>query len=171
MRKFLWFLALGFCYPIMSEAQMEGSGTADDPYQVRTAFDLFDVRANLTAHYKLMNDIDLTEWIAEESPSQGWSPIGTVATPFEGNFDGNKKSIKGLYINKPTVDNVGLFGVLNNATIHHLCLISPIIKGASFVGPIAGFTLTVGTGISSINNNSVIGGQLMGNNSLVVCKA
>ena len=56
----------------------------DNPYQVRTAFDLFDVRSNLSAYYKLMNDIDLTEWIAEENPSQGWTPIGTETSPFIG---------------------------------------------------------------------------------------
>ena len=166
MKKLFLCLMMGIYYPMVSIAQMDGSGTADDPYQVKTAFDLFDVRANLTAHYKLMNDIDLTEWIAKESPSQGWSPIGTQTTPFSGVFDGNKKSIKGLIINKPSVNNVGLFGVLDNASIHHLCLINPIIKGASYVGPIAGFILTVGTGKSSINNNAVIGGHLVGNNSL-----
>ena len=40
----------------------------------------------------------------------GWAPIGDNSSRFEGVFDGNGFKITNLYINRPTTDNVGLFG-------------------------------------------------------------
>ena len=141
---------------------MSGSGTAEDPYQVKDAFDLFDVRSNLTAHYKLMNDIDLTDWIAEESPSQGWAPIGTKTTPFTGTVDGNNKSINGLYINRPSTDYVGLFGYVEGANIHNICLVNPVINGNNYCGIFVGGTKS--SVAFTIGDNVCIGGRLTGNN-------
>ena len=95
MKKYLLLLFCVLC-SVGASAQVSGSGTSDDPYQIRTADDLFDISVNLSAHYKLMNDIDLTEWIAGENPSQGWNPI----TGFSGSFDGGGHKITGLYINR-----------------------------------------------------------------------
>lgn len=151
--------ALTICTSV-SWAQMDGEGTEKNPYQVKTPEDLFDVRMDLSANYKLMNDIDLTEWIQEESPKQGWTPIGTETIPFTGTFDGNNKSIKGLFINRTNSDNVGLFGYINGATIKKLCLINPIIIGNNSVGSIVG-------GVYSawyyyISDNICVGGKIEG---------
>ena len=150
------------CLSYVAFAQMSGSGTSDDPYQVRTAFDLFDVRSNLSAYYKLMNDIDLTEWIAEENPSQGWTPIGTGTSPFTGVFDGNNKSIKGLYIKRTGMNDVGLFGYIGKATIKSLCLINPMVEGQNNVGAIVGRAYSITSFV--IKDNSCIGGKVKGNN-------
>jgi hypothetical protein len=83
-----------------------GAGTDSSPYEITTATQLDEVRNGLTAYYKLMNDINLTEWITENSSTNGWNPIST----FTGNFNGNFKVISGLWINRSTTDNVGLFG-------------------------------------------------------------
>lgn len=111
-----------------------GSGTEDDPYLITTEDDLFDVRNNLSAHYKLMNDLDLTEWIAEENPRQGWDPIST----FTGVFDGNGKTISGLKISRSSLSNIGLFGATSNATIKDICLNMPSIEGNGDVGALVG---------------------------------
>jgi hypothetical protein len=55
-----------------------------------------------------MNDIDLNLGIG----GAGWTPIGTEADPFTGVFDGNNKTISGLWIYRPLEDNVGLFGCI-----------------------------------------------------------
>ena len=136
-----------------------GSGTSSDPYQITNAEQLFEVRNSLSAYYKLMNDIDLTEWIAEESPSQGWTPIGTTTTPFAGDFDGNNKSIKGLYINKPSVDYVGLIGYATGCTIRNICLVNPIVIGNNYVGAVLG---GIKPAKSNVSNNVCVGGKVKG---------
>jgi len=46
-----------------------GNGTASSPYLISTPAQLDAVRDNLTAHYKMVNDIDLAKW-------GDWEPIG-----------------------------------------------------------------------------------------------
>lgn len=138
-------------------AQLSGSGTEADPYQVRTADDLFDIRTNLSAHYVLMNDIDLTEWIAEETPVNGWLPIST----FKGSFDGNGKTISGLTINRTNDNNIGLFGSVSNATLKNLTIESPIITGGSNVGSLAGEVS--GT---TVENITIVTPTINGNNNI-----
>ncbi len=100
-------------------AAMLGSGTAEDPYQVRTAQHLDMVRNDLKAHYIQMNDIDLSVF-------ENFLPIGVgnprgissgsiskdfvyVEAWFEGSFDGNGYKITGLKIYQNEMDCVGLF--------------------------------------------------------------
>ncbi len=68
--------------PLASKAQFSGSGTGteNDPYLIFNAIQLAQVRnfLNKSVYFKLMADIDLTDWIADNSPSQGWLPIGNV---------------------------------------------------------------------------------------------
>lgn len=116
----------------------KGGGTEKDPYQITNADEFFEIRNELDAHYKLMNDIDLAEFIKEDNPTQGWSPIGNATTPFEGSLDGNKKSIKGLYINRPNIDNVGLFGCAANGNIRNLAILNAEIIGNKNVGTLLG---------------------------------
>ncbi len=52
----------------------------------------------------LKNDIDL-----EGSKNNQWTPIGTNETPFEGVFDGNNKTIQGLYMDRSDIRWMGLF--------------------------------------------------------------
>ena len=108
MKKVFLLLALA-TLSATSYAQFggSGSGTASDPYLVATDDDLFDVRNDLTACYKMVADIDLTTFIQEDNPTSGWTPIGTAAKPFKGTFDGNGHVIRGLYINRPSEDGVG----------------------------------------------------------------
>ena len=56
----------------------QGSGTEKDPYLVSNADELFEVRNDLSACYKQINDIDLSEWIYEESPNMGWNFNNTI---------------------------------------------------------------------------------------------
>lgn len=52
----------------------------------------------------LKNDIDL-----EGSPTNQWTPIGTADTQFQGIFDGSNKTIKGLYMDRGDLRDLGLF--------------------------------------------------------------
>ena len=54
----------------------------------------------------LSNDINLTTYLGGvgSDDGKGWLPIGTLATPFTGTFDGNGHVISGLRINRDTTD-------------------------------------------------------------------
>ena len=95
-----------------------GDGTAEYPYIITTAAQLDEVRGNLTAHYKLGNDINLTAYLA--SGTLGWQPIGTAAIPFTGTFDGAGYKITGLWINRADTGYIGLFGYTGDAVIKNL---------------------------------------------------
>ena len=83
------------------------TAAAVDWVEIYTYEDLDDVRYDLTANYKLMNDIDMTEWVKAGAGydyyGQGWNPIGSAniyaSNAFTGVFDGNGHTISGLRMN------------------------------------------------------------------------
>ena len=81
----------------------KGSGTREDPYQVSTAKQLDNVRKVTNSHFIQTADIDLSTYIS--SNGNGWEPIPL----FTGSYNGQFHKIKGLWINKPNTDWVGLF--------------------------------------------------------------
>lgn len=85
-----------------------------------------------------MADIDLKEFIEDEYPSQGWLPIGTSSSPFQGKLEGNGKTISNLWINRPNNDDIGLISQTNGAIISNLTLAKSEIKGKSYVALICG---------------------------------
>ena len=125
-----------------------GEGTQADPYLICTAQQLDSVRYFLNAHFKLMADIDLG--VAPYNTGTGWNPIGTSATAFTGNFDGNGKVISNLFINR-SADYQGLFGYAISATIKNVG-IECDITGKDKVGGLAGHTF-----VSHIDNCYVKG--------------
>jgi len=146
-----------------------GSGTENDPYLILNPIHLNQMRNFLNqsgVYFKLMADIDLTEFIEEEYSSQGWMPIGNNTAPFSGKLDGNGKTISGLLINRSDMNDVGLFGFTNQCYISDLTL-KASIKGNNYVG---GFIGRAGCP-SSGNQNSVFTtidrctliGEVMGN--------
>jgi len=117
----------------------DGSGTATDPYIITTAAQLDEARNFLDSHFKLENDIDLTDYLAESSA--GWLPIGTNTDPFTGGFDGNNKKITELWIDQTDEDYLGLFGRASNATISNLGVeISAAgVSGKDYIGSLLGY--------------------------------
>lgn len=104
-----------------TSGQPAGSGTAADPYQIRTADELywFAQYGGSSAHAKLMNDITINENVLDlDGDLNGtglreWTPINN----YTGTFDGGGHSISGLYINiengiSDTYVYVGLFGYI-----------------------------------------------------------
>ena len=157
-------LALFAAYAFSAQAQFsgKGSGTEKDPYQVTNAEQLYDMRNDLGAYYKLMNDIDLGAWIQDDNPNQGWSPVGNENSPFTGGFDGNNKVVKGLYINRPNMDFQGLFGFGQGAKINNVCLVNPVITGKKNVGAVMGAIAIPNGTYSDLTNNVTIGGTISG---------
>lgn len=61
-----------------------------------------------------------------------WEPIGYYNNvAFKGSFDGNGKTITGLYINR-SEDHQGLFGYINGGTVENVALVACMVAGGSY---------------------------------------
>ena len=165
-----------------------GSGTAADPYQITSADGLvalatYTNEGNTTkdVYWQLSNDIDLATVCSETLGS--WTPIGNkqisssdVVTgyAFQGDFDGNGKSIQNLYV--ISADGyLGLFGAIGGndnhdgsdgyGTVHDFDLYGYVINTLQssssgsfpdFVGGVCGKLYAGGTISDVINHASVL---------------
>ena len=84
-----------------------GSGTFEDPYLIQTAQQLNAMRKGPQNHYKLIADIDLSDWgnwvpiggtAAYGFMAGGWNKADKGAFSFQGSFDGNGHVISGMQI-------------------------------------------------------------------------
>ncbi len=166
---------LGSLLTTFAQYSGSGNGTEDDPYLIYNENQLSQVSNFLNQEgvvFKLMKDLNLTNWIAENNPSQGWLPIGVESAPFKGKFYGNNHKITGLTINRTSTNNVGFFGYVTNATISDLTIEGTTITGTDNVGAmfgyISGSTVTnchvVMTGETGVVGKRWIGG-FAGNSS------
>ena len=87
----------------------------------------------------LIDDIDLG--VAPYNEGEGWVPIGVNSwglDNFKGTFDGTKKIIRNLYINRPDSERQGLFGWVSGGKVRRLGLENVNITGKSALGGVAG---------------------------------
>lgn len=140
----------------------DGVGSVDDPYVITDVWELQSMSGDYGAHYVLGNDIDA-------SVTSGWSsglgflPVGNAGgNEFTGSFDGNNYTISNLYINRPSVNDVGLFGFIEGATISNVGMVGVNVTGMGDVGGLVG---DVGTSSVIINSYSV--GNVSGSSSYV----
>ena len=127
-----------------------GIGTAIDPYIIRTAGQLAYLAYIVNSgygfsgkHFALTEDIylnDLTSWKGwkNNAPDNEWTAIGTASNPFRGNFNGNSHVVYGMYLNKPSETDQGLFGSISGGTVSCLGVESFYVNGDSYVGGLAG---------------------------------
>lgn len=113
----------------ITPTQPKGEGTADEPYQIGTAAELYwfaglvngtlpdGGKENLSANAILTANIivntgvlDANKNLVSKSDLTEWKPIGDRWSSYTGTFDGQGYTISGLYFNNPTSSYVGLFG-------------------------------------------------------------
>ena len=142
---------------ISSSILSGGSGTNEDPFIIETADDLKKFSAYYISNNNLFREayIKFSDNISEEgldcSELAGFNPIGEYNNSFQGTFDGNNKTIKGLKINGGEL--TGLFGYLEG-TVQNLILSGCTISGGSYSSNyIGGFAGQLVSG--SINNCSI----------------
>ena len=163
MKRLLTSAAFFLC-SLLTFAQFSGSGagTESDPYLILNPIQLNQLRNFLNqsgVYFKLMADIDLTEFLEDENPDQGWQPVGTSSAPFKGILDGNGKTISGLWINRSNTSYVGLFGYCIKATIKNLTIKDAEINGNTYVGVISGYNYNYNkVGVS----NCILSGKVNG---------
>ena len=129
----------GFCTVCHESRELHGKGTANDPYLISNVAQLEYLRdqsnlgnGQITAHAKLVNDIDLAY-----ASASSWIPVST-SNAFAGTFDGNGHCIRNLYSSFYQGGYVGLFGYVNGATIKNLTVEGVIESSCSNQGMIAG---------------------------------
>jgi len=112
--------------------------------------------------YVLDNDIDASQtahWNSiGGSNYQGFKPIASATTPYIGVFDGNHKSISGLYINLPTTDKIGLFSVLGAGTVRDVRIAGATVEGNNYTGVLAG-SIQSGATVSGVAIESNVYGN------------
>ncbi len=118
-------------------ADLEGTGTEEDPYMITTASELNAVRQDLAAHYRLGNDIDLSATVAWNYGA-GWMPLGNNTNSFTGSLDGHGHTLRNLTVNRPKSDHQGLLGYQWKAQVRDLSLLDVNVLGRSTVGGLAG---------------------------------
>ena len=162
-----------------------GDGSAGNPYIINTPAELDAVRANLSAHYKLGANIDLSDYLASGGAGfakwgeNGWAPIGNNNDQFKGSLDGAGFKISGIWINRPSQSLIGLFGCIYNTTIKNLGVEIANdkggIKGNDFVGGLAGSSLRTEVGITKcyvigdVSGKNNVGGMIGSGGKITNC--
>jgi hypothetical protein len=137
----------------------EGEGTESSPFEINDEQQLKNLsvlasQVDLRGYYfKLGQDIKLPEGI--------WVPIGTETKPFNGNFNGNSKTISNIRTNE-NLSYQGLFGsVGSNGIVKNIGVIDSDIKGKDYAGGIAGYsagTISNSHSTATVSGNKYIGG-------------
>ncbi len=132
-----------------------GSGTPEDPWQIADAAQLERVRDDLSGHYVLVADVDLSGY-------ENWEPIGAFqprsdapedaevphpAYAFTGTFDGARHTISNLTVAAAAPMGAGLFGCAAGteeaeAYIGHFTLENIAVSGFYLVGGAVGLQFT-----------------------------
>ena len=151
----------------------EGKGTADEPYQIGTAAELYwfaglvngtlpSGEKNASANAILMNDItvntgvlDANKNLVSESDFIEWTPVGNNIYAYTGTFDGKGYTVSGLYFNNPNSSLVGLFGFIGaNGKISNVGVLDSYFQFGEY-----------GAGVCGINNGEL---QNCSNSSTVI---
>lgn len=135
---------------------MAGSGDEADPYVVQNVEQLQAIDEKRDAHYILCDHIDA-------SGHHGFTPIaqkvdgGPRVSPFRGVFDGRGYEIRGLHIQQPEEDNVGLFSEIDpGAEIRNVGFVGGSVVGNIGVGALVGYN-NGGSVRDSFNSSPVSG--------------
>ena len=121
-------------------------------YSISTTDDLRAFRDYVNAGYDtrditffMKRDVNMgSVWSPETG--QTWVPIGTTLNPFQGVFDGQGYTMKGLYI-KSSDDNQGLFGTVTG--------VNALIKNLGVSGNVIGTGNDVAAIVADLNFGSI----------------
>jgi hypothetical protein len=187
----VWTIDEGVDYPrlawqnmpgelIVKPRYMEGSGTETDPYLIYTAEQLNMIGlfpCDWDKHFKLMADIDLSEYTGTEFNIIGYR-VGVLSPdnePFTGVLDGNDKSISHFnYSSTERESYIGIFGYIERAKLNNLCLTDPSInvERGTYVGSLVGWSLYATVSACYVQGGTISGasevGGLVGNNHGVI---
>jgi hypothetical protein len=160
MTRYIFILTILFSLTILlaDGVQPFGSGTDTDPYQIETLDNLLWVSTNNTSwdkHFIQTTDFSASETINWNNGA-GFSPIGSIETPFTGSYDGQSLAVIGLYINNPEEFNMGMFGKILDSTIQNVQMFSTVVTGNFNAGGL------VAHAYNSVLNNCFVESDVVG---------
>ncbi|RLM53519.1 PGF-pre-PGF domain-containing protein [Halobellus sp. Atlit-31R] len=145
-------------------------------YEVTNVSQLQCIEDNgLDANYVLTGDIDASGTSGWNS-GDGFDPIGSGESRFNGSFDGADHDISNLYIDREKTPYIGVFGALSG-TVENVGVVNVTTTGRNFVGGLVGVNLggTVSnshaTGLVDIADRRDNVGGLVGQNSGTVSES
>ena len=164
----------------ITPTQPKGEGTADEPYQIGTAAELYWFaglvngtlpdrgKANLSANAILTANIIVNTGVLDENKNlvsksdlTEWEPIGARWSQYTGTFDGQGHTISGLYFNNPHSSYVGLFGCIGaNGKISNVGVLDSYFQFSGLGGGVCG--VNYGTVRDCKNTGSVRGFATIG---------
>ncbi len=116
-----------------------GTGTIEDPFTIKNATHLDNIRLFKNHSFVVYNDINMSaENVEEWKDGKGFEPIGNETTPFNGNFDGGGYVISNLHSDYDE-EHVGLFGYVQDSDIRNLGLKQSNITGGNYTGSLIGY--------------------------------
>ncbi|MCK4981036.1 MAG: hypothetical protein KAS62_11615, partial [Candidatus Delongbacteria bacterium] len=138
-----------------------GDGTVENPYQISNPEELNEVRNYPDAYFIQTADIDLG--VAPWNEGTGWLPICDNTNMFTGNYNGDHYFINNLTINRPSDQNVGLFGYASESELYNINIENCNITGDMTIGALAGYhrynsTISDCYSTGVINGSSFVGG-------------
>ena len=140
-----------------------GDGSSSNPYQISTAAHLYwfaglvngtltdGTAKNTAACAKLTANITVNSGVLKSdgtinsgnvSGFTAWTPIGYFNSSsdyacYNGTFDGNGKTISGLYLDNKNMSYIGLFGY-SSGTIKNVGVVDSYFKGYEYIGGVCG---------------------------------
>lgn len=79
--------------------------------------------------------------------------IGSESNPFKGTYNGQEKNINNIMINNTSLENVGLFGYIENATLLNITLEKGNIVAGNKIGGIVGHAKN--SNLDNLKNNGI----------------
>ena len=142
-----------------------GDGTSGSPYQIKTANELYwfaglvngdasvctgDVTQktdacavltnNITVNSNLLSSLNIWEgevWNSWKFTS--WTPIGKYENEYTGTFDGDGKTVSGLFLDDNNANYVGLFGLIGSGgKVKNVGVVDSYFKANHRVGGLCG---------------------------------
>ena len=122
--------------------------------EIKTAEQLIDLSSEYFTHNStvtLVADLDF-------EGTEGFSPLGSHGTPFHGTFNGNGHVISNLHVKTDQFKYIGLFGIVNGATIYNFtlddtCSFTSDAKDIVTIGAVVAFSER-GVHLSHVVNNA-----------------
>ena len=161
---------------------INGDGTKDEVYEIGNAGQLYWFAAlvngilidgtaqNRTAKAVLTADITVNTGVlnadgtlaSDVSSFRSWTPIGNRSGYYQGIFDGQNHTVRGLYLNDSQTNYVGLFGYVGeNGKISNAGVVDSYFKGKENVGGVCGYGVHV-TISNCYNTGAVSGSRYVG---------
>ncbi len=144
----LIFLVISGSLILQAQSYSGGSGTSGDPYQIANKTDLkylSEHSGEWSKHFKQTANITFQSSDFESggdfyNDGGGFIPIGYYNNEFTGTYDGDYHTIDGLYINRPSSEYNGFFGIAVSISISNLGLTNVNITGYNATGGFIGMS-------------------------------